>query len=125
FVLARKRHIAVDWWAVGLAVAVFAVFGAPILLSGHATFAGYITLDDTSTFLGLTDRVMDHGRDLSGLQPSTYQRVLELNLAHGYPVGALVPVGLGHELVRQDVAWLFQPTIDFAAAILALALYAL
>jgi hypothetical protein len=125
FVLARKRRIAVDWWAVGLAVAVFAAFGAPILLSGHATFAGYITLDDTSTFLGLTDRVMEHGRDLSGVQPSTYQRVLDVNLAHGYPVGAFMPLGIGHELVRQDIAWLFQPAIDFAAAMLGLSLYAL
>jgi hypothetical protein len=125
FVLARRRRVAVDWWAVALAVTVFAVFGAPILLSGHATFAGYITLDDTSTFLGLTDRVMEHGRDLSGLQPSTYQRVIDVNLAHGYPVGALMPLGIGHVLLRQDVAWLFQPTIDFSAAMLALALYGL
>ena len=44
---------------------------------GKPTFAGYITLDDTATWLALTDRVMDHGRTLSGLAPSTYQQVLD------------------------------------------------
>src|SRR5262245_22653704 len=44
----RRR---LDAWAVGAAVAVFAVYAAPIVLSGKATFAGYITLDDTSTWL--------------------------------------------------------------------------
>jgi hypothetical protein len=124
-VLARNRRPRIDWWAAGVAVAVFAAYGAPILLSGRATFAGYITLDDTSTFLSLTDRVMQHGRDIGGLPPSTYQQVLEVNLAHGYPVGSLMPMGVGHVILRQDVAWLFQPTIVFAAAMLALALYGL
>ena len=33
---------------------------------GEATFAGYIRLDDTATWMALTDRVMDHGRSLGG-----------------------------------------------------------
>ena len=123
--LGLRRPRRPDWWAARTAVAVFAAFAAPIVLSGSATFAGYITLDDTSTFLGLTDRVMTYGRDIGGLDPSTYQRVLDVNLAHGYPVGSFMPMGIGHAIVRQDVAWLFQPTIVFSAAMLALALYAL
>jgi len=122
FGLGRRRALRLDPWAVGAAVAVFAVFAAPVVLSGQATFAGYITLDDTSTFLGLTDRVMSHGRDISGLAPSTYERVLDVNLAHGYPVGSFMPFGIGHVLVGQDVAWLFQPAIVFCAALLALCL---
>src|SRR5436190_1307990 len=39
------RRGTVDRGAVGCAVIVLAVFGAPVLLSGHATFAGYIKLD--------------------------------------------------------------------------------
>jgi NAD(P)-dependent dehydrogenase (short-subunit alcohol dehydrogenase family) len=80
FVLSARRATRVDWWAAGSALAVFAVFAAPIVLSGSATFAGYITLDDTASFLAMTDRVMGHGRDLAGLAPSTYQRVLDVNL---------------------------------------------
>ena len=60
-------------WAPGRgALAVFAVYAAPIVLSGQATFAGYIKLDDTATWLAMTDRAMEHGRNLAGLEPSTY-----------------------------------------------------
>jgi hypothetical protein len=38
-----------DPWPVAVAVAVFCVFGAPVILSGQPTFAGYIKLDDTAT----------------------------------------------------------------------------
>src|SRR5438874_2246087 len=57
----------VDWWACGAAVGVYLVFGAPVLLSGRATFAGWIKLDDTANWFGLTDRLMEHGRTLAGL----------------------------------------------------------
>ena len=73
FVLARNRpRPAVDWWALAAACGVFAVYAAPIVLSGEATFPGYIKLDDDSTFLANLDRVMDHGRRLDGLEPSSY-----------------------------------------------------
>ena len=48
-----------------------ASFAAPIVLSGDATFAGYIKLDDTATWLAMTDRLMEHGRNLSGLADSS------------------------------------------------------
>ncbi len=114
-----------DLWALGAAVAVFAVFAAPVVLSGEATFAGYIRLDDTATFLAMTDRVMEHGRDLAGLAPSTYEATLTMTLPIGYPTGALMPLGIGHQLVRYDIAWLVQPYLAFLAAMLALTLYAL
>ena len=66
-------------WALGAAAGVFAVFAAPIVLSGRATFAGYIKLDDTATYLAMTDRVMEHGRSLAGLVgtgPGTGQLVV-------------------------------------------------
>ena len=116
----------VDWWAIAAAIGVFAVYAAPIVLSGGATFAGYITLDDTSTWLAMTDRVMEHGRSLSGLQPSTYEATLDSYLKQsGYPVGSFLPLGVGAKLVGKDIAWLFQPYIAYAAAMLALSLYTL
>ena len=45
-------------WPAVAALGVFAVFAAPIVLSGSATFAGYITLDDTATWLALSDNAM-------------------------------------------------------------------
>src|SRR5215212_4762351 len=44
-------------WAMLAAVATFAVFAAPIVLSGQATFPGYIKLDDTATWLAMTDQI--------------------------------------------------------------------
>ena len=124
--LADRRGRRVDGWALGCGVGVFAVYAAPIVLSGQATFAGYITLDDTSTWLALTDRAMEHGRSVAGLAPSTYQQVLtDLLHTSGYPLGAFMPLGIGGKLTGQDVAWLFQPTIALLAVMLALSLYTL
>lgn len=112
-------------WAVGLAVAVFCVYSAPVVLSGQATFAGYIRLDDTATWMALTDRVMEHGRSLGGLAPSTYEATLSFNLGDGYPIGVFLPLGIARSLIGQDVAWLIQPYIAFGAALLALCLWQL
>jgi hypothetical protein len=112
-------------WPVATAGGAFAAFAAPVVLSGQATFAGYIKLDDTATYFAMTDRVMEHGRSLAGLDPSTYEATLATTLKLGYPTGSLMPLGLGHTLLSYDVAWLFQPYLTFMAALLALTLYAL
>lgn len=108
---------------VAVAVGVFLVFGAPVILSGHPTFAGYIKLDDTATWLAMTDRVMEHGRSLSGLEPSSYRATLEFNLAGGYPIGVFIPFGAAGKIVGGDLAWVFQPYLSFIAALLSLALW--
>ena len=115
----------VDWWAAGVGCAVFAMFGAPVVLSGEATFAGYIKLDDTATWLAMTDRLMEHGRDLGGLASSSYEATLDVNLRVGYPVGAFPPLGIGAQLVGQDPAWVFQPYESLLAAFTGMALYVL
>ena len=124
FVLAPPWRARADPWLVPAALGVFAVFAAPVVLSGGATFAGYIKLDDTATYLAMTDRVMAHGRSLAGLAPSTYEATLATTLAIGYPTGSLMPLGIGHQLLSYDVAWLYQPYLTLLAALLALCLYA-
>jgi len=114
-----------DGWAAACAFTSFAVFAAPIVLSGDATFAGYIKLDDTATWMALTDRVMDSGRSLDGLGPSTYEATLAFNLGDGYPIGVFVPLGVATQLSGQDVAWTIQPYIAVLGAVLALALWQL
>ena len=114
-----------DPWAAASSLGVFAVYGAPVVLSAQATFAGFIKLDDTATFLAFTDRIMQHGRSLAGLAPSSYEATLAANLPHGYPIGAFLPLGIGDRLVGVDPAWLYQPCIAFFAAMLALSLGAL
>ncbi len=111
--------------AAAVGVVVFLLFGAPVFLSGEPTFAGYVKLDDTATFLAFADHVLEHGRDLSSLKPSTYEATLAVNVANGYPLGAVLPLGIGAKLVGSDPAWVWQPYISFVAALLAMTLYAL
>jgi hypothetical protein len=112
-------------WPLTAAGVTYAAYAAPTVFSGQTTFAGYIKLDDTATYLAMLDRVMTHGRSLAGLAPSTYEATLATSLAYGYPVGSLVTLGVGHELFGTDAAWLWQPYVAFLGALLALALYAL
>jgi hypothetical protein len=120
-----RRLRAAEPWAVACAVAVFALYGAPVLLSGEATFAGYIKLDDTATWMAFTDRTMEYGRSLDGLAPSSYEATLDLNLAKGYPTAIFVPWGVGAAVTGQDLAWVFQPYEALLAALLALCLVAI
>jgi hypothetical protein len=103
-------------------VVVFAVYAAPIVLSGMATWAGYVKLDDTATWLALVDRTLTAGHTLSGLGASTYRDTLAAYLLGGYPVGSFLPLGLGHKLLGEDIAWLVDPWMAFMAAMLALSL---
>jgi hypothetical protein len=113
-------------WMTASAAATFAAFGAPVILSGSATFAGYLTLDDTATWLAFADRLLEHGRNLTGLAPSSYEATLYFSWSGGgYPAGAFPPLGVMHELLGQDSAWLFQPYVAFLGALLAFGLYGL
>jgi hypothetical protein len=125
FAVGLRRLRPRSGWPLAAAAVVFAIYAAPIVASGEATFAGYIKLDDTATWMALTDRVMEHGRDLSGLAPSSYEATLSFNLADGYPIGVFLPLGVGSKLAGADVAWLIQPYMAWLAALLALGLWAL
>lgn len=124
--LIRHRHrlLRLDPWAVGMAVFVLVAFGAPVILSGQATFAGYQRLDDTATWLSIVDRVMSHGRSLAALAPSTYQLNLHEYLnGMGYPLGSFLPWGVGRALVGVDAAWVFQPYLSFCGMLVGLVVY--
>ena len=62
----------------GVGAVVFLAYGAPVLLSGEATFAGYIKLDDTATWAALTDRAVSHGRCTIG---RTKDQAIRANIA--------------------------------------------
>src|SRR5207245_2568924 len=87
-----------DRWGTGSAVGVYGVFAAPVVLAG-ATFAGYIRLDDTATFMSFLDRAATHGYGAGGLDPSTYKStLLEEGYKYGYPLGSMLPLDIGHTL---------------------------
>jgi hypothetical protein len=121
----RQPRDGLERWATVAALAVFLVYAAPIVFSGEPTFAGYIKLDDTATWLALTDRIAEAGRDLSNLAPSTYEATLKFNLGSGYPIGAFTPLSIGSSLLGTDPAWLFQPYLAAMALLLTLCIYQL
>jgi hypothetical protein len=124
--LPRLRRARLDWWPIGAAVGVLLVFAAPVVFSGHATFAGYTVLGDTSIHFIGADYLLHHGRDFSGLAPSSYEYSLRAYYgAAGYPSGGPTAVGAVRPLVDQDVAWIFQPFLSFFAATMALSLYSI
>ena len=108
------------------ALGVLLVYGAPVILSGEATFLGYVRLDDTATWLGLIDQLFAHGRDVSSLPSSTYQLNLSTYLVTaGYPSGAFMLIGVGHWITGIDAAWIFQPYLAVCASALALCCFEL
>jgi|GEM_PF-421624 hypothetical protein len=117
------------------AIGVLFVYGAPVIMSGEATFLGYVRLDDTATWFNLTDALFSHGRSFSSLPVSTYlwnaQQNLGTGTLHGvtgvaYPSGSFMLLGVGHWATGGvDIAWLFQPYLACCAAAVALAVYAL
>jgi hypothetical protein len=120
--LERRRVKAPPALLVAL-IGVFAVYAAPIVLSGDATLAGFVKLDDTATWLAFTDHVMEHGRDLDGLAPSSYEATLAVNIGDGYPIGAFIPLGVATQLLGADPSILIQPFMAFVAVLLAAAFW--
>jgi len=115
----RPRRVEGLAWAAALAI--FFVYGAPVIDSGAATFAGYAKLDDTASWLALTDHILNHGRSLAGVPRGTYEATLQFYLPQGYPLGSLTVFAIGSRLVGTDPAWTYQAYLSFQAALLALA----
>jgi hypothetical protein len=124
-VLGWRYRRGIARWPALAALGALGVYAAPVLLSGSATFAGYVRLDDTATWLGITDHVMSHGRSLAELAPSTYSLLLTSYVANSYPLGGFMLLGVGHGLTGIDSAWIFQPYLACCGAALALGVYAL
>jgi hypothetical protein len=124
----RDRSARGPWRAAGppavAALVAFVAYAAPVVMSGEATFAGYVKLDDTASWLAQTDHVMERGRAIDDLPPSSYDATLQSYVGLGYPVGGILPLGVIAAISGIDAAWLFQPYEAFLGAALALALFA-
>ena len=107
----------------------YSIYLLPVSASGMPSIAGWIKLDDSATWLAYSDRLIEAGRNTTGLSPSSYEAVLQLNLNPaagadpGYPIGAFLPLGAIAKLIGVDPAWAFQPYISFLAAVLAVVLF--
>jgi hypothetical protein len=112
-------------WPMLAAIGVVLAYGAPVLLSGHPTFLGYLRLDDSATWFDIVDNIMSHGRSVAGLPQSTYALTFSGDVGPAYPLGAFVVLGVSRALVGVDVAWLFQPYLACCGAALALCVFSL
>jgi hypothetical protein len=112
-------------WPVGAALAVFLVYAAPIVASGEATWAGIVKLDDTATWLALSDHVFEYGTGVGDLPPSTHEATIASYLSGSYPIGSLVLMEIASVMVGEDVAWTFQPTMALWGGLLALLIFEL
>ena len=113
-------------WPLASGLATFALYAAPVVLSGSATFLGYTLLGDTSIHLTLIDWVMSHGfHTVPSGPPSSTHAALAGYIGTAYPLGAHTALGAVRPLVGQDVAWIFQPYMAVLAAFAALSIYAI
>jgi hypothetical protein len=104
----------------------YVAFSFPVMAYGHPSWAGWIKLDDDSTFLAVTDRLMKVGRSVPTPILSTFDRVLQTvfnpdGAAHfKYPVGTFIPFGVVTKLTGVEKAWVFQPYLSLSAAFVAM-----
>jgi hypothetical protein len=104
---------------------VFAVFAAPVVLSGAPTFAGYLALPDTSHQLTLAWLYAEQGPDWQSL-PFGMTSVSARGLIEtAYPVAGQATLGVTAPLGVVDLAWLYQPFLTVMAVASALAIGAL
>jgi hypothetical protein len=111
-------------WALLAALGALLAYGAPVLLSGQATFLGFIKLDDTGTWFNIIDNVMSHGHSVAGLAESTYRLQVQ-QPGPAYPLGAFMLPGVARALTGIDIAWVFQPYLACCGAAVALSVYVL
>jgi hypothetical protein len=116
----------ISGWPVLAAAGTLLAYGAPVLLSGSATFTGYLRLDDTATWLDVIDHAMTHLHTFSPLlaPTSTYEHTFS---AYGppYPFGSFMLPAVGHAFTGIDSAWIIQPYMACCGAAIALCAYAL
>lgn len=111
------------WWGWAAGVAAYLTAAAPVILSGHITFPGYLL--DTTGAIQLTgaEQLIAHGRDFS-IPGSGTGLVLHGFFGTGYPSGAHTALAGTGKLVGVDLLWLYAPylatLLGFAALSLAL-----
>lgn len=116
----RARSLRVDRGAAAVLALAFLLLGAPVLLSGEATFAGYTLLGDHSIHMLLADWVSNHGQASPSIAPSSYQAALSGYIDTAYPLGAHTALGALLPLSPEDVAWIYHPYLSAIAALAAL-----
>lgn len=121
-----KSHVRFDFLPSVAGLATYIGFSLPVLAYGHPSWAGWIKLDDDSSFLAVTDRLMNVGRTVPTPIGSTFDRLIQTFFASdasghfSYPVGTFIPFGVISKLTGVEKAWFYQPYLTFSAALVAM-----
>ena len=108
-------------------------FGAPLMVYGKPSWAGWVQLDDTATWFAATDRLMTAGKTVPNVISSTYERLIQVvfggnvlnyggvsNTHFDYPIGSFIPFGVMSKLTGIEKAWIFQSFLSFVAGLSAM-----
>ena len=104
----------------------YALYIAPVVLSGHWTWPGYNFVNDTSVQLLLAEWLPEHGRAMPP-EPfvSTPLDVLRTYFSGGYPLGSHALLAAAGGPIPIPLEALYQPFIAAFAGLAAIALFAL
>ena len=113
-------------WPLAAACAAYALFMAPVILSGSWTWLGYNFVNDTAVNMVMTDHVATHGVRLSADAVSSTTAIINGTLATRYPMGLHSHLASVHGVVGfLPLEAVYQPYIAFLAALAAMAFAAL
>ncbi len=121
-----RSYFRIDFLPIIAGFITYLTFALPTLAYGRPSWQGWIKLDDNSTFLAVTDRLMNVGRSVPIPVASTYDRVIQTMFASdagghfSYPVGTFIPFGVISKLTGVEKAWFYQPYLSFGAALVAM-----
>jgi len=119
----RRVSGAVVYPAVASFVA-FAAVAAPVVLTGTTSWTGFGRITDTAGQMAFAQHLAEAGRQVPIGNSSFNDTILGLT-GNGYPGGAQATLGAMAGVIRTDVAWCYQAYQAWAAAMGALAVYAL
>jgi hypothetical protein len=112
-------------WPLLAAAVPFAVFAAPVILSGAPSFTGYGRIVDIAHQFNFAAYLVTEGRAVPQVVDSSFLEMANKTLAIGYPGGWQAALGSFSSLTSVDLAWLYQPFLALTAAMGALSVYSL
>ncbi|HEX5145415.1 MAG TPA: hypothetical protein VFV85_00225 [Conexibacter sp.] len=109
------------WWGWTAGIAAYLTAAAPVILTGHVTFPGYL-LDTTGAIqLVGAERLVEHGHSFT-IPGSGTGLALQGFFGAGYPSGSHTALAGVGKLVGVDLLWLYSPYLATLLGFAALAL---
>jgi hypothetical protein len=124
FLLARSRVLELiarargRGWLLGVALLVYLLALAPVLLAGRASFSSFMALSDSAVHMIGADYLIRHGQDYSHLDlRNSYGQFIHNYYATSYPSGADTLFGGSARLLGLPLIWTFQPFVGLLLAL--------